>query len=343
MTKSNMLTPNKQYTILGIGSPCADILLNVEEDVIERYGVKKGGNKSIDYPTLVKIMQEYHGIPNFRPGGSCCNTIKGLANLGHECAIVGKIGDDEIGEAFIHNFSLSNIRPLFAITKTPTAQVACLITPEKQRTFLCFNGAEGELHENNLQEEHFKGVSLVHIEGYAITKGNVVQKAMSLAKNANALVSYDLGCFPIVENHKDTLTALIKSHVDILFANEDEARALTGEEPENAVDQLLKLSDTVVILLGKKGCIAANKKEKYYCPALEVPVVDTTGAGDLFASGFLHGYLCGYSLENCAKLGNLLGASIVEECGAQIPESKWASIKQAISQILQQSHIAHHP
>lgn len=220
-----------------------------------------------------------------------------------------------------------NIVPLYTQSTAPTAQVVCLITPDRERTLRSFLGASQEMKAEDLKPEQFENVKLVHIEGYSLLNESLTERAMELAKEAKAKISFDLASFEITQAYKDKIIYLLSHYVDILFANEAETKMLTGLSPEKGSDILKDICQTVIILQGSKGCWVARRETKFHHPAFSVQSIDTTGAGDLFASGFLHGYLSQSSLQECARFGSLIGAAAVQYLGAEIPAEKWEEIK----------------
>ena len=324
---------SQEIRVLGIGSPCVDQIFTVEEDYLKVIEIKKGGSAQVDYEKLKQVIAGCQGMPHVAPGGSCLNTIKGLAGLGEKCAIVGKVGEDSSGEYMLENLRKQHVQSLFVPTLTPTAQVVSLLTPDHQRTMLIFPGASLELTADDLRSEHFHGVTLVHLEGYLLRNGYMTEKVMKMAKDAGKLISFDLGCFQLVQENRDLILSLLRSYVDIVFANEDEIFALTGLDPKAGCVELQKICPIAVVLMGKEGCLVGSRDRLIAKATLSAEVVDTTGAGDLFASGFLYGILRGYDLETCAYLGNCLGSTIVGVKGAEIPESQWVELKKIIQDL----------
>lgn len=208
----------------------------------------------------------------------------------------------------------------------PTQQIICLLTPDYERTFCGFQGvAEHAYHEHELHEDIFQGTRMVYLEGYMLLNGDFVERAIQLAKKSGVKVSFDLGSHILVENHKNRILDILDS-VDIVFANTDEARVLTGKSAHETCDYLRTICETVVILAGKNGCWVGNAREKIHCPANIVEAVDTTGAGDLFASGFIHAYLSGHDLKECGYCGNLHGEAAVQVYGAELSDEKYQEI-----------------
>lgn len=318
------------YKVLGIGAPCMDILIETDEEFIKSIG-SKGGSLQIDWHT-VKVMLDHMNYRNtaIATGGSCANTIKGLAGFGHKCALYGRLGKDEMGHKFLDNFKQMGIVTLCSISKTSSTQIClCLISPDGERTMRCYPGASNDLSAKDLTPELFQGVSLVHIEGYAlyVHDPEFVPAVMQMAKQHGALVSFDLSSFELVKIFKPKILELLQNYVDIIFANADEVKALTGLGPIPGCRALKEMCSIAVVMIGKDGCLVGSGPTEIHCPASTATVVDTTGAGDLFASGFLHGILQNFPLEECARFGNLAGAAVIEVYGAEIPPEKWNQLK----------------
>jgi len=268
------------------------------------------------------------------PGGSAANTIVALQMLGTQCALVGMIGKDEMGVQYRNRLEHRGITPhLTESENDPTAQVLCLVTPDGQRTMRCFLGASSGFNTSHLKEEQFQGIKLLHCEGYSLynNDGDMVLEAMMMAKRAGAKVSLDLASFELVRHYKTKLLQLLDNYVDIVFCNEDEAKVL---HPDKTVEQTLQIlasmCQVAVITLGSEGCLVASGTQRIHCPTTPIDCVDTTGAGDIFASGFLHMYLRGYSLKECCHVAHLLGGAILSEIGAQLPDSVWEELLQKI-------------
>lgn len=313
------------YRVLGLGAPCLDHIIDVQESDLLRYGLDKGGWHEVDAETLALILRDRKNSLVF--SGSCvANTIKGLASLGLSCALTGNIGNDPMGVKIRSIFQNIGVVTFFTESSTPSSQIACLITPDGERSFCAFVKAEHEITENDLQPDYFDGAGLVHLSGYRLPNGAYTEKGLSLAKKAGALVSFDLGNSRIAEEYRERLWSIIPAYVDILFANEQEAYALTGLPPEKAVRFLKNFCKISVVKIREKGCWVCSENDVFHSPGIPVRAIDTTGAGDLFASGFLYAYLKGEPLKRCAYLGNLAGSAAVERHGAELPPEKWAEI-----------------
>ncbi len=314
--------------VLGIGTPLLDHLLHVEFNYLHSISGEPYGMEVVTFEELTKIIEESGSIPLKKTGGSCCNAIKGLTALGHSCGFIGKIGKDSVGESLIDDLQDLGIRPLVNFSSSPTAHVVCLITPDGKRTCRSFIGAGGEMNGNDLIMTDFKGVKLVHIEGYSLLNAGLTHRAMEYGKNARAKISFDMGSFEMVQHHRELILDLLKNYVSIVFSNEEETLELTGFQPEKGCRYLRNLVDVAIVMMGEKGCWVGDKDSQHYFPANCVNSVDTTGAGDLFASGFLHGILTNQPLDICAAFGSITGSQVVQLVGAEIPKRLWPDIKQ---------------
>jgi len=324
------MTYAAKYEVLGIGSPIIDHIIRVDEDYVQSLEGGKGGMVLINHQTMNAILNKFHGEAAMTIGGSAANTIKGLTQLGKNCAFLGKIGLDPSGHDFSKAIDEFHITPLLTTSATPTAHALCLVTPDGERTMRTYLGAGAEMHPEDLTPSQFLGVKLVHLEGYNLVKGMLVEESMRMAKEAGALISIDLASYEMVKMYRERLLDLLEDYVDIVIANADEAWALTGLPPEESCHALQKICTTAVVLFGEGGCWVGQDNLVIHGPPFPINPIDTTGAGDLFTSGFLHGYLEGKPLKECARMGNLLGSAVVSVLGTEIPPVLWTKIKQHI-------------
>ena len=270
-------------------------------------------------------------LPTVKPGGSCANTIKGLGRLGLNVAYHLRDGIDEYGKMYETNLKENNVTVLKVEDELlPSGRLACLITPDKNRSFFSSPGAGNAFCPADLNSLYFKEAKLVHLDGYSLRNSGLVEEAMKLAKAHGARISFDPGCFQLIREHKELILRLLEEYIDIFFANEDEIQELLNMPPDEGCKTLSRLVPIAVVLQGNRGCLVGSNEKVLSVPVRTVSVVDTTGAGDLFASGFLYGLLQGYSLAKCAQIGNLLGSSVIQHVGAEIPASNWPSILEYI-------------
>lgn len=315
------------YDILGIGGPVLDQLLPVSEEYLSTIPGEKGGMEPVDFVTLEQIIAKSGSKTVSVPGGSTRNTLHGLVKLGKRCALVGMVGNDSRGNKYRELLKGQNILPLLVESETPTAIVLSLVTPDGERTMRTFQGASIEIRGEHLDRKVFEKAKLVHLEGYTLYNEDLAETAMRLAKESGAKVSFDLASFEIVKKFREKVLALLDAYVDVIFANEEEVMALTGLEGASVnCDFLGELCEVGIVLMGPRGCWVKRDGFKKHYPAYPVQPLDTTGAGDLFASGFLYGYLRDESLEMCAHYGAVAGRAVVQVVGPIVPENAWEEI-----------------
>jgi sugar/nucleoside kinase (ribokinase family) len=319
--------------IIGVGSALVDILLQESEELLSATGAAKGGMTLVEAARIESILASSGRKPSIVPGGSACNTIIGIGRLGGNARFIGKRGNDELGRLFETGLRLNSVEPHLSSSQSPTGRVLSIITPDAQRSMFTYLGASSEARPEELTAEAFKGASLVHIEGYLLFNQALIFAALKGAKAAGARISLDLASYTVVEAAKPILHDIIKEYVDIILANEDEARAYTGHSDEHKALQVLAGEvDTAVVKIGKRGSlIAAQGKTHTFGILGNGEAVDTTGAGDLWAAGFLYGLVHGLPIEKCGKLAAACGYEVCQVIGAAIPNDGWHRIKQYAS------------
>jgi len=315
--------------IVGIGSALVDILTHEDDDFLHATGAVKGAMKLVEKHFIDRTIKKTLKQPSIVSGGSACNTIVGIGRLGGRARFVGKRGDDEMGKLFEAGLIESNVEPMLFTSPSPTGRVLSIITPDAQRSMFTYLGASSEILPDELAVNCFADAAVVHVEGYLLFNPDLITRSLEAAKNAGAIVSLDLASFTIVEESKSLLVRLVKDYVDILIANEDEARAFTGYSNElEAVKALSEHAEIAALKVGKRGSyISQNGEIIEIRPKGTGEAIDTTGAGDLWASGFLFGFVNGYSIEKCGELGSFCGFEVCQVIGANIPEHAWDRIK----------------
>ncbi|MFN0064620.1 MAG: adenosine kinase [Chlamydiales bacterium] len=317
--------------VVGVGGPILDLILQVSDAYLESIPGKKGGMLPVSFPALESLITNSGQNPISLLGGCSRNTLHAMAELGDSVALIGQLGNDKRGADYQRILAEQGIEGRLLVSETPTAIVLSMVTPDGQRTMRTFQGASTELEGCHLKREMFRGAELVHLEGYTLYNHELTEHACLIAKEMGAKVSLDLSSFETVERFRPRLLSLLERYVDIVFANEDEARALTGEGESLACDRMAELTEVSVVLLGERGCLVGKGKQKFYHRVQPIVPVDTTGAGDLFASGFLHAYLQNAPLEVCAELGSMLGGAVIQEYGSIIPSHKFSEICRDLS------------
>eukprot|EP01018_Ginkgo_biloba_P008583 Gb_26465 [translate_table: standard] len=339
---SPALTQRQHPKVVGL-QPVAlvDHVARVDWTLLDAIPGERGGSQRVSIEELEHILAEVntHILPSpeklspirTMAGGSVANTIRGLAaGFGISCAIVGACGDDEQGQMFVTSMEMSGVSlSQLRIKRGPTGQCACLVDAEGNRTMRpCLSDAV-RLQTNELTADDFRGSEWVVLNGYGFYGPELVENAVRLAKQEGAFVSMDLASFEVVRNFRSQLLGLLKSgQIDLCFANEDEARELMKDEPdtdsEAALEFLANYCSWAVVMLGSKGCIARHGKEIIRVPAIEgSQAIDTTGAGDLFASGFLYGRIKGLSLSECCRMGCCTGGAVVRALGGEVSPESW--------------------
>ena len=318
--------------IAAVGSALVDICLTEDDAFVTATGAPKGGMTIVSDKRIRELVAKSGNKPFIVPGGSACNTILGIGKLGNPACFIGKRGNDDLGTLFENGVRAHGVEPLVQLSATPTGNVLSVITPDAQRTMFTFLGASSETDPAQITPSLFTDVALVHVEGYLLFNHALIRATLGAAASAGALVSLDLASFTVVEASKELLEELCVEYVDILIANEDEARAFTGQTDERgALDALCTQAEVAVLKVGKRGSYIGHKGQAVAIERMgDGRAVDTTGAGDLWASGFLYGLINGLPLETCGKLGSACGFEVCQVIGAQIPEDGWRRIKAII-------------
>lgn len=321
---------NSMKKIIGIGNALIDALVQVENDlIISELGLQKGAMQLIDRSRYFDIQERFRSLhPQYTTGGSACNTILALANMGAEPALIGTLGQDDLAQTFASNCEAHGIHAHIIHHDTlPTGVASTIITPDGQRTFGTYLGAAACLEADKLQPQWFEGYDYFYIEGYLVQNHDLIRTAIRMAHDAGMQVCLDLASYNIVEDDRDFFREILPQ-VDIVFANEQEARAFTCvDDAQHNVEQLAKLCSIAVVKIGKEGVLVRRGDEQVKCPARDVPhVVDTTAAGDYFSAGFLFALAADESLMRCAQLGSLLAGHIIEVVGTALSPSTWEDI-----------------
>jgi len=320
--------PNRQKSILGIGNALIDVLINITDDsVLQKFGLPKGSMTLVDAVLSEEIKKETKiNTRTIQTGGSAANTVHGIAKLGGKSGYIGKISEDEFGSFYLEDFKKNNINTHFFFSETGTGHATGLISPDSERTFGTYLGAAMELVAEEMSPEIFRSYGILHIEGYLVQNHALIEAAMKTAKENGLLVSIDMASFNIVEANLDFLNRIIREYVDIVFANEEEALSLTGKNPEEAVLVISEMCNIAVVKLGAKGSLIKTGDRLIRIDAIPAKSIDTTGAGDIYASGFLYALAENLDLEVAGKIGSLLAGNVVEVMGAKIPEETWAKL-----------------
>ncbi len=321
--------------VLGIGNALVDILTPIQDDaILVQLNLPKGSMQLVDDIIADCVMNAtQHITRHLASGGSAANTIHALSCLGIQTGYVGKIGNDETGKFFQADMEKNGITPKLLISTSPSGRAIALISPDSERTFATFLGAAVELSADDLTQDLFEGYTYFHIEGYLVQNRALIRKALEMAKANNLIVSLDLASYNVVEANLDFLKEMVAKYVDILFANEEEAKAFTGQTDEAAMPILSELCETVVLKLGKRGSIIKHKNETVTVGIIPVNHIDTTGAGDLYAAGFIYGLINKLTIEKCGQIGALVSGNVIEVLGPKMDADRWENIRAEIEKI----------
>ena len=322
--------------ILGLGNALVDVLSRLDDDkTLVNIGVQKGAMDMISKEQMVLIREYQKGVQTTKaPGGSNCNTIRTISLLGGESGFIGKVGDDDLADFYEQAIRKSKASSHLIKTTGMSGSCTVFISPDGERTMDTYLGPAPTISPDEITDELLKGYDCIYIEGYLIVNEELVRETMKKAKRLGLIVALDLANYNIVNAFKGLLEDVIPKYVDILFANESEAEAFTGKKAEEAVSILEKQVHISLVTLGKRGSLIGSEGKVIHVDAEGGKPVDTTGAGDNFAAGFLYGQSVGASLKQSAQIGSMLSGYVIDVIGAQIPEDKWQQIKLKVKEIL---------
>lgn len=323
--------------ILGIGNALVDVVTLIDDEkILEQFALPKGSMQLVDGEKSAMVKE---GTKSFKrtmaSGGSAANTIHGLSMLGVSTGFIGSTGTDETGDFFENDLRNAGVKTFLHRRLSPTGTAVALITPDSERTFATHLGAAVELNPEDLDPLYFKGYDILYLEGYLIFNKALVETACRMAKENKMKIALDLASYNVVQDKLADFREIVEKYVDILFANEEEAKAFTGLDAGTAIFRLSELCDTAVVKIGSEGSWLKRGEEVIKIGTIPVNCKDTTGAGDLYASGFLYGVASGDSLENCGLYGAILSGKVIEIIGARLDHSKWNEIKNLITEIKQ--------
>jgi len=322
--------------IIGIGNALVDILVRLEDDaILEQIQLPKGGMTLIDDARQQKLRAYMDGLPiEQATGGSAGNAMLALAHLGGKAGFVGKVGRDSLGKFYADNCKTVGIEARLLQSDLPTGVANTFITPDGERTFGTCLGAAATLQASDITPKLFEGVSMAHIEGYLVQNHDLMEAICQTAMEMSVQLCLDLASYNVVAADLPFFRHLVQDYIDIVFANEEEAAAFTGQKnPLEALREIAALKCLAVVKLGAKGASAKLGEEEVMVEAHRVPVVDTTAAGDFFAGGFLYALNRGASLKDCLRCGALLSEHIIGVVGTRLPEEEWKSLKQILPKI----------
>ncbi|HEV7524603.1 MAG TPA: adenosine kinase [Acidimicrobiia bacterium] len=315
-----------RFDVLTLGNALVDVLVHADDDFVARTGVEPGAMTMVDAARSDEIYAEM-GVAVEMSGGSAANTAAGVAAFGGKSAFIGRVSDDTFGKVFSHDLRSVGVHfdaPL-ATTGEPTGRCLVIVTPDAQRTMCTFLGAGAELDESYIDEALVAAAAVTYLEGYVWdppAAKEAVRRAAAIAHRADQRVALTLSDPFCVERHREEFLDLIAGHIDILFANEDEITSLYEVATfDEALHRVKGHCEIAALTRGKHGSVIVAGDDVHVIDAHPAKVVDTTGAGDLFAAGFLYGLTHGYGLATCGQLASLGAAEVISHLGARPAES----------------------
>jgi sugar/nucleoside kinase (ribokinase family) len=306
--------------ILGIGNAIVDVLCKVDDEFLGKNSLTKSTMKlvnEIEFKNLLSLVE----IEETISGGSVANSMVGLSQLNNNVGFIGKINDDILGKKYEEGLIKENVKYLYSKKKEslPTGTCLILITPDSERTMCTFLGTAGKINENDIDPQTIKDSEIIFLEGYLWDEGGP-QKAFNKAISSAKTVAMSLSDLFCVERHKKDFLDLVKNKINIIFANEQEILSLANAKSLNDVINFAKqINKKIIITRGDKGAISINNNEVTECRAnTNLNIIDLTGAGDLFASGYLHGYVNNFSEKDCLLKATEMSSKIIQKIGARI-------------------------
>ncbi len=307
--------------ILGIGNAIVDVICKVQDDFISKNGLSKGNMKLIFDQNEFKKLLSNLKIEKTISGGSVANSIVGLAQLGNNVGFIGKVSDDDLGEKYEIGLKKENVSYIFSKRKEklPTGTCLILVTPDSERTMCTFLGTAGKINEDDISTDAVKNSEMIFLEGYLWDEGDP-RKAFDKAILNSKTVAMSLSDKFCVERHKTHFYELVKNKLDVTFANEEEIKFLINTENFNDVIEFGKqVGRHLVITRGANGAISVYKNKVVELGANKnLKIVDLTGAGDLFAAGYLHGLINNFSQKDCLEKGTQLSSKVIQQIGARL-------------------------
>ncbi|MFI3331027.1 MAG: adenosine kinase [Rikenellaceae bacterium] len=323
--------------IVGIGNALTDVLVNLNDDnILAEFALSKGSMSLMDENLQERISEKTNELTHsLSLGGSAANTVRALAHLGAELGFIGKVGDDATGDFYSEALCELGVKPFLLRSETKSGRCLSLISGDGERTMATYLGAALEMTSPEILDDMLEGYDCLYVEGYLVQNHDLIGYAVSRAKSLGLMVALDMASFNVVEDNLDFLKDLVKNHIDIIFANETEAEVFTGEkDPEKALEIIAENCSIAVVKVGPKGAYIKKDGVVSFVGVLSSAVrVDTTGAGDYFAAGFLWGLTQNLSVAQCASVGAITAGAVIEIVGTTLSDAAWAKILQLVEKV----------
>lgn len=323
-----------KHDVVGIGNPLVDMIIKVNENTLMELNLEKGNMHLVSEEQLINIQEKIKEFDvKIAPGDSTANTLAGIANLGGNVVFCGKVGEDEHAMYYEQTLDKASMAHRLAKVQGITGKAISFITPDSERTFAVHLGVALKLMKEDIFEDDIKQSGFLHLTGYQLEEPLLKETAlhaMDIAKANSVKISIDLADPNLIRRNHAELLSIVKTYADIVFVNEEEAKALTELEPTEAVHEIAKLCNIAIVKIGKDGSLIKKGDMLYKISGFPVDAVDTTGAGDMFAAGFLYGLSNNKDIALCGKIGSYAASRIVQIIGARLK----TSIKQDIERLI---------
>ena len=330
-------------SVIGIGNALTDMLVNLSNDnVLREYQLAKGSMSLVDSEFQTAISKSLAGLPySLSLGGSAANTIRAMAQLDIRCGFIGKVGEDNTGEFYVQALRNVGVAPYILHSENKSGKCVSLISPDGERTFVTHLGAALDLTADEIDAAVFDSYDYLYIEGYLVQDHDLIRRTIERAKEHGAKIALDLASFNVVEENRDFLRDIVAKHVDILFANEDEAHAFSGEEdPAKALEHIAQMCELVVVKIGTRGALIKHGEEQVHVGIMAAAKrVDTTGAGDFYAAGFMAGLCKGLTLRQCGTMGAIAAGKVIEVVGTTLSREAWSEIHDLCHKVLAEQYL----
>lgn len=323
--------------VLGVGNALVDVITLLNDDnLLEVFGLPRGSMTLVNADLSKRIYDAvFSPKSEISTGGSVANSMRTLAGLGGNAGYMGKIGNDKLGRLFKEAFEKKGITPHLHYSEKSTGLVMGLVSPDSERTMATYLGAASDLTPAEFTPDVFSGYHYAYMEGYLIFNHDLIKTGVEMAKATGLKVAIDLASFNVVEANLDFLKELIKTSVDIVFANEEEAKSFTGKEPLEALHEIAQLCEIAIVKVGKEGSYIKRGQEMVNVESIVANAIDTTGAGDSYSAGFFYGLTHNCDLATCGKIAAYVSGKTVEVMGANLPDDQWPALNEEIRRIIE--------
>ena len=323
--------------VIGIGNALTDMLVSLSsDDVLREYQLAKGSMSLVDSQMQSDVLQAVAGCPySLSLGGSAGNTIRAMARLGTEVGLIGKVGEDSTGDFYIQALRNVNVAPYVLRSAHPSGRCLSLVSKDGGRTLVTHLGAAAELQASDVDAAVFDGYDCLYIEGYLVQDHELIRTTMAKAKERGLKVAIDLASFNVVRENREFLHSLVEQYVDILFANEEEAHEFSGyEDAMDALNYISRMCELTIVKTGMKGALIKHLGEITEVGIMAAAKrVDTTGAGDFYAAGFLAALCEGLNIRQCGTIGAITAGKVIEVVGTTLSEEAWEEIQRLVEQV----------